>query len=119
LAGELEDLHSQLEASKKQKQNGDKHNRGLEEQLNEMRSKINELESSLADSENKASKQAADNAALNAQLEEVEHKLGLSSKNLKSTEAQLNDAKSSADSESKVTQWAKSPKKQSEGVRFY
>ena len=102
MAGELEEIHGQLETSKKQKQNGEKNNRNLEDQLNEMRSKVNDLENALADSENKASKQAADNAALNVQLEESEHKCGLASKNLKTAESQLADAKSSADTESKV-----------------
>ena len=102
LAAELEDVHGQLETSKKQKQGADKNNRGLEEQLNELRGKVNDLESSLADSESRCNKSAADNAALNVQLEEVEHKLGLTSKNLKTMEANFNDAKSSAESESKV-----------------
>lgn len=48
-------------------------------------------------------KSESDNANLNAQLEEAEHKLGLATKNLKTLEANFNDAKSSADAESKVS----------------
>ena len=58
---------------------------------------------SLFFSPDRCTKSAADNATLNAQLEEAEHKLGLATKNLKTMEANFNDAKSSADSESKVS----------------
>lgn len=102
MASELEDVRSQLEQAKKQKGNSDKNNRALEEQLNGLRGKVSSLETKVGDYESKTAKQGAEMSALNTQLEEAEHKLGLATKNNKSLESALSDAKSQADDESKV-----------------
>ena len=74
----------------------------MDEQLNDSRGKISELESLLAESEGKNVKAAAEAANLLQQLGEVEHKLGITTKNMKSLDSQLTDAKSACDDESKV-----------------
>ena len=101
MTGELEDLNTQFGQLKKQKTASDKTGRALDEQLNDSRSKISELESLLSESEGKNVKAASEAANLSQQLEETEHKLGITTKNMKVLDAQLTEAKNSA-GESKV-----------------
>lgn len=95
-------MHSQLEQVKKQKTNSDKNNRMLEEQLNELRGKVSQLEDDLSSSEQKNSKVSGESAGVAKQLEDAEHQLGMATKQIKSLEAALAEAKSSADDESRV-----------------
>lgn len=103
MASELEDVHGELEKVKKQKGNSDKSSRALNEQLNEFRAKCSSLESQLQETEGKMAKHTSEAGELNKLLEESEHKLGLATKNNKSLESALNDAKGSFEGESKVS----------------
>ena len=102
LSNELGDVTSKLEQTKKQKANGDKANRALQDQLAELQNKLSETESALADTESKASKASAEGSNTGRALEESEHKLGLATKNIKALEAALAEARQSAEDEAKV-----------------
>ena len=102
LGNELQDLHAQLEQSKKQKVAGDKSQRAMDEQINELRSKLSDCESNLSEADNRSSKGSSESANLSKLLEEAEHKLGIATKNNKSLESQLVETKQSSEDESKV-----------------
>ena len=67
-----------------------------------MRGKVSAMEGDLAESEVRNLKLQGESALLLKQLEEVEHKLGLATKQNKSLDAALQDAKGAAEAESKV-----------------
>ena len=67
-----------------------------------MRGKVSAMEGDLAESEARNLKLQGESALLLKQLEEVEHKLGLATKQNKSLDAALQDAKGAAEAESKV-----------------
>lgn len=102
LNNELQDVHSQLEQSKKQKTNADKVNRSLEDQIAELRSRLTDAETNFADSQNKYSKATAEGSNAGKLLEECEHKLGIATKNSKTLESNLAEARMQAEDESKV-----------------
>ena len=67
-----------------------------------MRGKVSAMEGDLADSEARNLKLQGESASLLKQLEEAEHKLGLATKQNKSLDAALQDAKGAAEAESKA-----------------
>jgi myosin heavy subunit len=99
---ELSDATADISALKKQKAAGDKTIRSLEDQINELKNKVEEQETAFAEAEAKGAKAAADGANVGKQLEESEHKVGLLSKDKKSLEAALEEARGEAEAESKA-----------------
>merc|ERR1719402_765302 len=107
LAGELEEATGALETAKKQIAAANKANKAITEQVNELNGKVSELEAANEELE-KNPKGGADPAVVQAAVEEMEHKLGVASKNLKNVESALEEAKDSAASESKAKHDAQS-----------
>ena len=70
--------------------------------MNDYKSRLATVESNLQDAEAKGHKSSADSSSLNKQLEEIEHKLGLSKKENKNLDSQLQEARQQAEDESKV-----------------
>merc|ERR1739838_462965 len=102
VSAELADTQGSVETLKKQKLNGEKAIRNLEDQLNALKGKLEEQESAFAEVEGKAAKAAADGASTGKLLEEAERALGIATKDKKSLAGALDEAKGEAESESKA-----------------
>jgi len=102
LGNELEDVIGQLEQSKKKNAASDKNNRALEDQLQDLKHKLNDSESTLTEAQSKISKATNEGSNIGKLLEESEHKLGLLTKNNKTLESDLAEARSMADDEAKA-----------------
>jgi len=102
VAGELADATADISALKKQKLSADKTIRSLEDQIIDLKGKLEENEAALADSDAKASKAANEGANTGKALEEAEHKIGVLSKDKKTLEQALEEARGEAEAESKA-----------------
>jgi len=102
VASELADATADISTMKKQKQSADKAYRVLEDQLLELKGRYEEQEIALADSEAKAAKAASEGSNVGKALEEAEHKIGLLTKDKKSLEQALDEARGEAEAESKA-----------------
>ena len=100
LAAELEEVSAHLETAKKQAAAAKKANKSLTDTVNEMTSRCETLEVAYAELEK--TPRGADPTVVQAAVEEMEHKLGIATKNLKNVESALADARASAEDESKA-----------------
>merc|ERR1712202_67806 len=91
-----------ISALKKSKQGAEKTIRTLEDQIIDLKGRMEEQDAALADSEAKVSKAVADGGNTGKALEEAEHKVGLLSKDKKSLEQALEEARGEAEAESKA-----------------
>ena len=88
------------------KANTDKQNKQLEMQLSEMTSKLDETNRTLGDFDAAKKKLAAENAELSRQLEDAESQVAQLTKLKTSLQTQLEEAKRTADEESRVCAFA-------------
>jgi len=102
VASELADATADISALKKSKQGAEKTIRTLEDQIIDLKGRMEEQDAALADSEAKVSKAVADGGNTGKALEEAEHKVGLLSKDKKSLEQALEEARGEAEAESKA-----------------
>merc|ERR1711931_266578 len=101
VASELADATADISALKKSKQGAEKTIRTLEDQIIDLKGRMEEQDAALADSEAKVSKAVADGGNTGKALEEAEHKVGLLTKDKKALEQALEEARGEAESESK------------------
>ena len=101
VAAELADASADISALKKQKQGAEKTIRSLEDQILDLKGKLEEGEAAFADSEAKGGKLAGEINSQGKLLEESEHKVGLLTKDKKSLEQALEEARGEAEAESK------------------
>merc|ERR1711931_127513 len=102
VASELADATADISALKKSKQGAEKTIRTLEDQIIDLKGRMEEQDAALADSEAKVSKAVADGGNTGKALEEAENKVGLLSKDKKSLEQALEEARGEAEAESKA-----------------
>lgn len=80
VAAELADVQAEVEKLKKQKATGDRNARSLDDQLNELKGKLEESEAAFGEAEAKGAKSAGDAASSAKALEEAESKLAAAGK---------------------------------------
>jgi len=101
ISHEIQDVRAATDEINRSKASAEKSNKNLTQQLNDLNKKVEEANLTLGDFENAKRKLAAENADLLRQLQELENAANMVSKIKMQLQAQLDEARKTADDEAK------------------